>query len=131
MKNIQFLLSGIIIFLTLSLSAQQRTYEFKTSSVGEKLQSEVGSDFRFVSFNVKGIENNTQQKALLKTLEANTNFKRVSMNANHEFHGFINKELKAKDVRKILLAQGLDFKFDSHKFKGCYSNEQLKQEFKK
>jgi len=48
----------------------------------------------------------------------------------NEFHGYVKKTMHAKDVRPLLLSQGVDFKFDQYKFKGCFRNEQLKQEVK-
>jgi len=131
MKNTRFLLSALVIILTLSLSAQKQTYEFRTSPVSSKSQAEVGKDYYYVSFVIKGIKNEAQKKILQKSFSSNPQFKKVSINKVNEFHGFIHKSLDAHKVREILLAQGFDFKFDRYKFKGCYLNEQLKQEVKK
>jgi len=116
--------------LTLNLSAQMQAYEFKTAPVGEKLQYEVGSEFQFVSFNIKDIKTSAQKVVLVKLLESNSNFKQVRISNSHEFHGFINKQLKAKDVREILIAQSVDFVFDKHKFKGNFMKEQRNQTLK-
>ena len=117
MKKTELILLGFMISLSLSVFSQSRDYEFKTTPVGEKLQYEVGSDFQFVSFNTQGIKSDIQQKTSVKRLNANLDFKKVSMNSSHQFQGFINKELKSKEVRKILLAEGVDFKVDRHHFK--------------
>ena len=128
MKNTRFFLSVLIIIFTLNLSAQEKKeYDFRTSPIGNKLQSEVGKDFRYVAFVIKGIKTPAQKQVLKKFLRKNPNFKRVSINTVNEFHGFINKKLSAQDVREILLSQGLDFRFDRYKFKGCYLNEQFEQ----
>jgi len=127
MKTLQFLIIGFILLTTLSLSAQKQTYEFRTSSVGGKLQSEVGKDYRYVGFVIKDIKNNIQKEALQKALSSNSLFQKIQINSVNEFHGFIHKSLKAQDVRKILLKQGVDFEFDQYKFKGLYRAEQLKQ----
>jgi len=124
MKKTELILLGFMILLSLSVFSQAKDYEFKTRPVGEKLQYEVGSDFQFVSFNIKGIKTSSQKLALVNLLESNSNFKRVRISNSHEFHGFIHKSLKAQDVRGILLAQGFDFKFDKYKFKGNFINEQ-------
>ena len=131
MRKIKFLGALLVVFLTLNLSAQKQTYEFRTSSVGGKLQSEVGENYRYIGFVIKDIKNDIQKKTLQKALSSNPLFKKVSINSVNEFHGFIHKSLKAQDVRKILLKQGVDFKFDRYKFEGCFANEQLKQEVKK
>jgi len=130
MKKTRFLLSGLIILLTLNLSAQTKSYEFRTSPVGKKEQATVGNNFYYVSFNIKYVKNDMQKESLIQFLTKNPNFKKVQINSANEFHGFINKKLNAKDVREILLSQNTDFKFDRYKFKGCYRNEELKQYIK-
>ena len=128
MKKIQFLLSGLIIMLTLNLSAQNPpSYEFRASSVNSKLQSEVGQNYYYVGFVIQGIKNTVHKKALLQYLSSLPQFKKININEVNEFHGFIDKDLKAKDVREILRSQNVDFKFDKYKFKGLYQAEQLKQ----
>ena len=130
MKKLSILL-GMLLFLSFHLSAQKQSYTFRTSPVGGKLQSEIGKDYRFVGFVIQGIRNDIQKKTLQKALSSNPLFKRVSINSVNEFHGFIHNSLDAHKVRTILLAQGVDFKFDRFKFKGCYLNEELSQKHKK
>jgi len=128
MKKIKLIIGVFILLFTLNLSAQEKKeYDFRTSPIGNKLQSEVGKDFRYVAFVIKGIKTPAQKQVLKNILRKNPNFKRVSINTVNEFHGFINKKLSAQDVRQILLSQGFDFRFDKYKFKGCYLNEQFKQ----
>jgi len=131
MKTSQFLIIGFILFLTLNLSAQKQTYEFRTSPIKGKSQTEVGKDYRFVGFVIKGIKNDIQKKALQKTLSSNSKFKNVKINVVNEFHGYIHNSLKATDVRKILQAEGVDFKFDQYKFKSYHHKESLKRRTKK
>jgi len=114
--------------LTLSLSAQNPpSYEFRASSVNSKLQSEVGQNYYYVGFVIQGIKNTVHKKALLQYLSSLPQFKKININEVNEFHGFIDKGLKAKDVREILRSQNVDFRFDKYKFKGLYQAEQLKQ----
>jgi len=59
MKNTRFFLSGLVILLTLNLSAQTKSYEFRTSPVGKKEQAAVGNNFYYVSFNIKYVKNDS------------------------------------------------------------------------
>jgi len=131
MKRVQFLLSVLGFLLVLNASAQKQGYEFRTSSVSAKSQLEVGQDYRYVEFVIKDLKTPMQKQALQKVLSANPQIKKGSINSVNEFHGFIHKDLKATDVRKILQAEGCDFKFDDNKFKGRFVNEELRQNFKK
>jgi len=117
MKDIRILLLSFVLALVLNVSGQTRDYDFKVLPMGSKIQSEVGADFYFVTFYIQGIKADVQRKALEKGLNANPNFKRVRILSNNEFRGFINRELQSKEVRKLLLAQAVDFKIDRQHFK--------------
>jgi len=119
------------LLLVLNVSAQKQGYEFRTFPVNDKLQTEIGKDYRFVGFVVKGIKTEAQKQALQKSLSSNSQFKKVRINGVNEFHGFIQKDLKAVDVRKILQSQGFDFVFDKYKFKGDIMQEQYNQTLEK
>ena len=134
MKKFRFLLGGLLILLTFSVSAQQHEkegYDFKIPLMSEKMQAQVGENFHLVSFGILGIKSEMQRKMLVKTFSANPDFKNVRIDKSDVFYAFMDKKLDAKTVREILLAQGVDYKFDQYKFKGCYRNEVLKQNHKK
>ena len=131
MKRELIILTMILISLA-SFSQEKSSYEFKTTTVvNKKSRSATEKDFYFVSFNIKYIKTPEQRNTLINKLESDSNFKQVKINTGNEFHGFIHNTLDAHKVREILLSYGVDFEFDKYKFKGCYMNEQLKQEIKK
>jgi hypothetical protein len=122
---VKYLLSLLMVFLGSSLLVQAQetySYDFKSypTKQNAKIKSSVGSDYYFVGFGIKGIKNDLQKKALERYFNANPNFKEVHINSVNEFHGYVKKTMHAKDVRPLLLSQGVDFKFDRYKFKGCY-----------
>jgi len=129
-----FLLALAVLLMAEPVFSQEKkhSYDFKSypAKQNAKIKSSVGSDYYFVGFGIKGIKNGLQKKALERYFNANPNFKKVRINSVSEFHGYVKKTMHAKDVRPLLLSQGVDFKFDQYKFKGCFRNEQLKQEIK-
>ena len=134
---IKYLLSLILFFGTMTLQAQESIqYDFRTApETGAKTKVKgVDAGYYYVSFNILGIKNAMQRKALERYFNANPNFKKVSINSGNEFHGWLKQSMHAKDVRPLLLAQGVDFKFDRYKFKGCYfkaAQQQRKLQMKK
>ena len=127
----KLLISISIIVSINSIFAQTATYDFRSYPVNSKLQAQVGPNFRYVAFVIKGIKTAAQKQTLKTFLSHNPNFKHFSINAVNEFHGFVNNQLKASDVRQILISQGFDFRFDKYKFTGCYLKEQLKSDYPK
>ena len=115
-----FIILGFISFFTY-LSAQNtdsnnNRFDFKKTKIAEKIQLEVGPDFRFVSFYIKGIKNATQRQALAHFFNSNPNFKKVSIASYNEFHGFIKKSVHAPEVQKMLQSQGVDMVISPDKF---------------
>ena len=119
-----FLLALTVLLMAEPVFSQEKnhSYDFKSypTKQNAKIKSSVGSDYYFVGFGIKGIKNDLQKKALERYFNANPNFKEVHINSVNEFHGYVKKTMHAKDVRPLLLSQGVDFKFDRYKFKGCY-----------
>jgi hypothetical protein len=127
MRKMRILLLSFVLALVLNVSGQTRDYDFKVLPMGNKIQSEIGEDFYFVTFYIQGIKTDVQRKALEKGLNANPNFKQVRILSNNEFRGFVNRELQSKEVRKLLVAQAVDFKIDRQHFKimgACHQKTQ-------
>jgi hypothetical protein len=109
-----------LIFFSISFfsfsQTEPKNFDFKKTEISEKTQAQVGRDFYFVSFYVKGIKTASQRKALSQFFNANPNFKRVSIASYNEFHGFVKNTVHASDVQSLLKSQGVDMVISKEKF---------------